>query len=104
MFSEGFELADCQLHARVEVQGLASVIDNNSLQLPPGAAGQEVTLHLRAVRPIHHASLPTLVQHPAHAATAGGARCVRSASGATDTLPVIRVKNKHRAPVASGPP
>lgn len=100
MFSEGFEIADCQWQARVQVGADETAVDMAAPRLPAGAVGKEVTLHLRAVKPIHHATLPALQTHAAHPAKQAGTRTLRTADGATETLAVIRVEDQQ--PGASG--
>jgi N-methylhydantoinase A len=100
MFSEGFDSVDCRWLARVEVGAGETALDLAAPTLPIEYMGKDITLHLRAVKPIHHAALPVLQQHASQPASHAAMRTLHGADGGSELLPVIRTEDQ--PPGASG--
>jgi N-methylhydantoinase A/oxoprolinase/acetone carboxylase beta subunit len=104
MFSEGFELAECELQAWLRVSGAELVIDANTPALPAdvGAAAQ-VIAGFRAVKAVNRAELPEKREIEQHDARVDSNRVLLNADGSTQDLPVIKVENQTAGACGVGP-
>jgi N-methylhydantoinase A len=101
IFSEGFELDECELQAWLRVNGEEFVIDAAAPTLPDALeAADEVIAGLRAVKAVNRAELPEQIELEQHDARVDANRVLLNADGSTQDLPVIKVENQ--SPGASG--
>jgi N-methylhydantoinase A len=101
IFSEGFELGQCELQAWLRLNGKELAMDSKAPDLPAGiGTSDEVIVGFRAVKTVNRAKLPEKVQLPQHKARVDANRMLVNADGSTQDLPVIKVENQ--VPGASG--
>lgn len=101
MFSEGFELAECELQAWLRIDDDTVPLDAADPQFD-GAIGArvEVIAGLRAIKAVKRAELPAKTKIDSHDARVGAERVLSNADGTTQTIPVISVEDQ--TPGASG--
>jgi len=101
MFAEGFELKDCLIETRLQLDERLLPLDGE--RLPAGLPGDaRLTLVLKASRPIARAQLSGRFGQERKPATAGGQRRVL-AGGKPVSLPLYRVEEQSGGVQAQGP-
>jgi N-methylhydantoinase A/oxoprolinase/acetone carboxylase beta subunit len=101
MFSEGFELDECELQAWLRVNGEESCIEALGSVLPDAVTtADEVIVGLRAVKAVNRAELPEKSAAEKHDARIDANRVLVNPDGSTQDLPVIKVEDQ--TPGASG--
>jgi N-methylhydantoinase A/oxoprolinase/acetone carboxylase beta subunit len=104
MFSEGFELAECELQAWLRVNGDQAVIDAATPALPATVgAADEVIAGFRAVKAVDRAELPEKREIEQHEARVDSHRVLLNADGSSQDLPVIKVENQTPGACGVGP-
>ena len=101
MFSEGFELSDCEPQAWLRINGEEISIDANAPALSADiGANDEVIAGFRAVKSVNRAELPEKIDLEKHDARIDSHRVLLNADGSTQDLPLI--KTEDQTPGASG--
>ena len=101
MFSEGFELDQCELQAWLRVNGEELCIEASGSVLPDAVTtADEVIVGLRAVKAVNRAELPEKSAAEKHDARIDANRVLLNPDGSTQDLPVIKVEDQ--TPGASG--
>jgi N-methylhydantoinase A/oxoprolinase/acetone carboxylase beta subunit len=101
MFSEGFELDQCEPQAWLRVNGEDIAISATSPVLTDACgANDEVILGFRAVKSVNRAELPEKTAVKKHDARINTNRVLLNPDGSTQDLPVIKVEDQ--TPGASG--
>jgi len=104
MFSEGFELVECELQAWLRVNGEEIVIDAAAPAMPATlGADDEVIAGFRAVKAVNRAELPEKREIEQHDARVDSNRVLLNADGSTQDLPVIKVENQTAGARGVGP-
>lgn len=104
IFSEGFELDECELQAWLLVNGEQEVFEPEEPVLPPSVgSNDEVILGLRAIKAVNRSELPVLTQPPAHDVRIDTQRQLVNADGSTQALPVIKVEDQTPGACGTGP-
>lgn len=101
IFSEGFELQECELQAWLRINGEEVTIDPSAPVLSVAVdANDEVIAGIRAVKSVNRAELPEKVEFEKHPARIDSNRQLINADGSTQDLPVIKIEDQ--TPGASG--
>lgn len=104
MFSEGFELEECDSQAWLNVNGEEASIDASTTLLGSDISeGDEVIAGFRAVKSVKRAELPKKVAIERHDARVEATRTLRNADGSSQNLPVIKVENQSPGACGAGP-
>ncbi len=104
IFSEGFELDECQLQAWLKIDGEPQLLDANAAALP-GAVGadDEVIAGLRATKVVKRAQLPARSPYESHEGRIDAMRVLVKANGSTENMPVYRVEDQAPGAIGAGP-
>jgi N-methylhydantoinase A/oxoprolinase/acetone carboxylase beta subunit len=103
MFSEGFELKECQLQAWLRINGEKAPMDVGMPRLSGAVAigaEDEVIAGLRAIKAVNRAQLPEKSDVETQGARVDASRVLVNADGSTHDLPVIKVE--HQVPGVRG--
>jgi N-methylhydantoinase A/oxoprolinase/acetone carboxylase beta subunit len=101
MFSEGFELEDCELQAWLKING-KEVLTNpvKPVFAEDVSDGDEIIAGLRAVKEVDRARLPDELSSEKHEGRIAAMRTLSNADGSTADMPIYRVEDQ--TPGASG--
>ena len=101
MFSEGFQLEDCELQAWMRVNGEQRVIDPDAPTLADKLdSDSEIFVGVRAVKAVNRAELPARTKPGLRNLRVDTTRQLIGADGSTQRLPVVNVEDQ--IPGASG--
>jgi len=104
IFSEGFELDECQLEAWFKVNGEEQKADSESPKMPAGVGPtDEIIAGLRAVKVVNRAQLPKKSGCEAHDGRVATNRLLVNADGTTQDIPVYRVEDQKPGATGHGP-
>lgn len=104
MFSEGFDLSECELQAWLRVNDQELAIDAAAPALADCIGiNDEVIAGLRAVKAVNRAELPPKVEVEQHDARVDTSRVLVNADGSISGLPVIKVENQTPGAFGAGP-
>jgi N-methylhydantoinase A len=104
MFSEGFELRECETRAWLLINGERMDIDPLAPVLPVSVSvNNEVIAGFRAVKAVRRAVLPEKCDPERHEAHVSNYRTLINADGTTQALPVVRVEDQNPGATGQGP-
>lgn len=104
MFSEGFELDECELQAWFKHNGKLVSTDAQAPQLPANLGkGDEVIAGLRAVKVVNRAQLPDRCGYQKHEARVAASRVLVNADGSARDIPVYKVDDQKPGAAGQGP-
>ncbi|MAZ87389.1 MAG: hydantoinase [Cellvibrionaceae bacterium] len=104
MFSEGFELGECDEQAWMRVNGEQTPVDPFAPRLAPSVgANDEVIVGFRAVKAVNRAELPKMREVENHEARIDSHRLLVNADSTTQDLPVIKVEDQTAGASGVGP-
>ena len=104
MFSEGFNLGDCELQAWLRVNGEHQPMLANAKALSVEVcASDEVIAGLRAVKTVNRAELPTMIEPDKHDARVDVNRQLLNPDGSIHDLAVIKVEDQSPGATGVGP-
>ncbi|WNC74190.1 hydantoinase/oxoprolinase family protein [Thalassotalea psychrophila] len=104
MFSEGFDIEECELQAWLLINGKEIELDLSSPSLSNSISNiDEVIAGMRAIKSVNRAKLPEKIDVDQHEPRIGAIRELMNADGSTQELPVINVEDQTPGATGVGP-